>query len=205
MNKPKILIVYYSMYGHTFELAKSVKQGVEEAGGIPLLKRVAELVPEKFLDEYAKQAAEMQKDIEVADPRADLQGIDGVIMGTPTRFGNMASQMKNFWDQTGGDWMKGTLVGKPGGVFTSTGAQHGGQESTILSSMLPLFHHGCVIVGMPYSIDGQMNMETLSGGTPYGPSTITGPKGERFPSEAELSMAKGFGAHLTGIASKLEN
>lgn len=203
MKSPKILILYYSMYGHSYEMALMVKEGVESAGGEAILKKVAELVPEQFLDDYAKQAAERQKDVPVADPRADLQGIDGVILGVPTRFGNMSSQMKNFWDQTGGDWMKGTLVGKPAAVFTSTATQHGGQESTLLATHTVLLHHGCVIVGMPYAIQAQTTMDGLEGGSPYGAGTITGGKGERFPSGLERGMARDFGAHLTRIAAKL--
>lgn len=204
MQKPKILLLYYSMYGHVFELAQKIREGLEEAGAEVIFKRVAELVPEQYLDAYAKAAAERQKDIPVADPRADLSGIDGVIVGTPTRFGNMASQMKNFWDQTGGDWMKGSLVGKPAAVFTSTATQHGGQESTILASMIPLLHHGCVLVGMPYSIPAQSQIESMQGGTPYGMSTIAGNKGERMPSEEEGAMARAFGAHFARIAARLK-
>lgn len=205
MQKPKILLLYYSMYGHIFELSKKIKEGMEAAGADVIMKRVDELVPEQYMDEFAKAAAERQKDIPIADPRSDLTGIDGVIVGTPTRFGNMASQMKNFWDQTGGDWMKGSLVGKPAAVFTSTATQHGGQESTLLASMIPLLHHGCVLVGMPYSIAAQMQIETVQGGTPYGMSTVTGSKGERMPSDEELTMAHAFGTHFVRIASKLQN
>ncbi|PKN21966.1 MAG: NAD(P)H:quinone oxidoreductase [Deltaproteobacteria bacterium HGW-Deltaproteobacteria-22] len=206
MKSPKILIVYYSMYGHIYEMARQVKEGIEAAGGTVVLKRVAELVPEQFLDPYARQAAQAQKDIEVADPRADLQGIDGVIVGTPTRFGNMASQMKNFWDQTGGDWMKGTLVGKPGGVFTSTATQHGGQESTILATHTVLLHHGCVIVGLPGAVAPALGtLDALQGGSPYGPGTIAGGRGERLPSEIEKTMARDFGAHFSKIASRLQS
>lgn len=204
MKSPKILVLYYSMYGHVYEMAQKVKEGVEAAGGTAVLKRVAELVPERFLDDYAKQAAERQKDVPVADPRADLQGIDGVILGVPTRFGNMPSQMKNFWDQTGGDWMKGTLVGKPAAVFTSAATQHGGQESTILTTHTVLLHHGCVIVGMPaFVTPAQNELEHVVGGSPYGAGTVTGGRGERFPSEAEQGMARDFGAHLTRLAEKL--
>jgi len=205
MKSPKILLIYYSMYGHIFEMAKQVKEGIEAAGGTVVMKKVTELVPEQFLDEYARLAAGSQKDIEVADPRADLKDIDGVIVGTPTRFGNMAAQMKNFWDQTGGDWMKGTLVGKPAGVFTSTATQHGGQESTILATHTVLLHHGCVLVGMPYSIQAQTTIEAMEGGSPYGAGTITGGKGERFPSELEKAMARDFGAHFARISAKLKS
>ncbi len=204
MEKPKILLLYYSMYGHVFELAQKIREGMEEAGAVVVMKRVAELVPEQYLDAYAKAAAERQKDIPVADPRADLTGIDGVVVGTPTRFGNMASQMKNFWDQTGADWMKGSLVGKPAAVFTSTATQHGGQESTLLSAMIPLLHHGCVLVGMPYSVSAQMQIDAVQGGTPYGMSTIAGGKGERMPSEEEGKMAREFGAHFARIAARLK-
>jgi len=206
MKSPKILIVYYSMYGHVYEMAKKVKEGIEAAGGTVVMKRAAELVPEQFLDAYAKQAAEAQKDLAVADPRADLKDVDGVIVGTPTRFGNMAAQMKNFWDQTGGDWMQGTLVGKPAAVFTSTATQHGGQESTILSTHTVLLHHGCVIVGLPGFLAPAMNsLEAVEGGSPYGASTIAGGRGERLPSEAELTMARTFGSHFAGIAARLKN
>ena len=202
-NKPKILVLFYSMYGHIFRIANAVVEGVREAGGEPILKQVAELVPEKFWSEDMKKAKELMKDIPVADPRKDLKGIDGVIVGTPTRFGNMCAQMRNFWDQTGGDWMNGTLIGKPAAVFTSTGTQHGGQETTIISTHITLLHHGCVVVGLPYSSKEQMTIEEITGGSPYGASTIAGSMGERMPSDNELKMAKDLGKHLTRIAKKL--
>jgi len=202
-NKPKILVLFYSMYGHIFRMANAVGEGVREAGGEPVLKQVAELIPEKSWNEDIKKAKELMKNIPVADPRKALKGIDGVIIGTPTRFGNMCSQMRNFWDQTGGDWMNGTLIGKPAAVFTSTGTQHGGQETTIVSTHLTLFHHGCVVVGLPYSFKEQMTIEEISGGSPYGASTIAGPMGERMPSGNELKMAKDLGRHLTTISKKL--
>jgi len=202
-KKPKILVLFYSMYGHIFKMANAVAEGVQEAGGEPILKQVAELIPEKFLSEDVKKAKELMKDIPVADPRKDLKGIDGVIVGTPTRFGNMCAQMRNFWDQTGGDWMNGTLIGKPAAVFTGTNNQHGGQETTIISTHLTLLHHGCVVVGLPYSFTEQMTIEEISGGSPYGASTISGPMGKRMPSTNELKMAKDLGKHLTTIAKKL--
>jgi len=202
-NKPKILVLFYSMYGHTFRMANAVVEGAREAGGEPILKQVAELVPEEFWNEDVKKAKELMKDIPVADPRKDLKGIDGVIIGTPTRFGNMCSQMRNFWDQTGGDWMYGTLIGKPAAVFTSSNTQHGGQETTIVSTHLTLLHHGCVVVGLPYSFKEQTTMEEITGGSPYGASTIAGTMGERMPSANELKMAKDLGKHLTTIAKKL--
>ncbi len=191
------------MYGHTFRMANAVVEGVREAGGEPVLKQVVELVPEELWDEYTKKAKELMKDVPVADPRKDLKGIDGVIVGTPTRFGNMCSQMRNFWDQTGSDWMDGTLIGKPAAAFTSTGTQHGGQETTIISTHLTLLHHGCVVVGLPYSFKEQMTIEEITGGSPYGASTIVGPMGQRMPSANELKMAKDLGKHLTTIAKKL--
>jgi len=184
-------------------MANAVVEGVREADGEPILKQVAELIPEEFWNEDVKKAKESMKDIPVADSRKDLKGIDGIIVGTPTRFGNMCAQMRNFWDQTGGDWMNGTLIGKPAAVFTSTGTQHGGQETTIISTHLTLLHHGCVVVGFPYSFKEQMTIEEITGGSPYGASTIAGPMGERMPSANELKMAKGLGKHLTTIAKKL--
>jgi NAD(P)H dehydrogenase (quinone) len=204
MSKPRILVLFYSMYGHIYEMAKSVESGIKEAGGEVVIKKVQDLVPEEFLDDYAKQFKDSIKNIPTADPRKDLQEIDGLIIGTPTRFGNMTSQMKNFWDQTGGDWGNGTLIGKPASVFTSTATQHGGQETTIITSMIPLLHHGCVIVGLPYSNQEQMRIDEITGGSPYGASTITGGKGERMPSENEKKLAFALGKHLTEIAIKLK-
>jgi len=205
MNQPnpKILILFYSMYGHIFQMADAVADGVREVEGEVILKQVAELLPEESWDENVKKAREMMKDIPVADPRKDLKGIDGIIVGTPTRFGNMTSQMRNFWDQTGGDWAKGTLIGKPAGVFTSTATQHGGQETTIVSTMLTLMHHGCILVGFPYSFKEQMTLQEITGGSPYGVSTIAGGRGERKLSGNELKMARDFGKHLTAFAKKL--
>jgi NAD(P)H dehydrogenase (quinone) len=202
-KSPRILVVFYSMYGHTFGMAKAVVEGVSEAGGEPILKQVEELVPERSWNESVRKAKEMMKGIPVANPREDLKAIDGVIVGTPTRYGNMCAQMRNFWDQTGADWMGGTLIGKPAAAFTSTGTQHGGQETTIISTMITLLHHGCVLVGLPYSFEEQTTMEEITGGSPYGASTIAGPMGERVPSENELKMARGLGKHLTTIAKKL--
>lgn len=201
--KPKILVVFYSMYGHIFAMAKKVAEGVREAGGEPIVKQVAELIPEEFWNDGIKKAKETMKEIPVADPRKDLKGITGLIVGTPTRFGNMAAQMRNFWDQTGADWASGILIGKPAAVFTSTGTQHGGQETTIISTMITLLHHGCVLVGLPYSFKEQMTLEEITGGSPYGASTIAGPMGERTLSKNELQMAKDLGKHLTTIARKL--
>jgi NAD(P)H dehydrogenase (quinone) len=202
-NKPKILVLFYSMYSHIFKMTNSVTEGVREAGGEPILKQVAELIPEKFWNEDIRKAKKLMKNVPTADPSKDLKGIDGVIVGTPTRFGNMCSQMRNFWDQTRGDWMQGALIGKPAAVFTSTATQHGGQETTIISTMITLLHHGCVLVGLPYSFKEQMTIEEITGGSPYGASTIAGGRGERMPSAKELKMATGLSKHLTTIAKKL--
>jgi NAD(P)H dehydrogenase (quinone) len=202
-DRPKILILYYSMYGHIYTMANSVLEGVREAGGDGILKQVEELLPKEYWSEDVKTVKDMMKDIPVADPRKDLKGIDGIIIGTPTRFGNMTAQMRNFWDQTGGDWAEGTLIGKPASVFTSTATQHGGQETTIITMDITLLHQGCVIVGLPYSNMGLSNIKEMSGGSPYGPSTIVGGNGERMPSENELELAKALGKHHTEIAKKL--
>ncbi len=204
-TKPKILIVFYSMYGHIFKMANAAVEGVNEGGGQAILKKVAELMPEEQWDENVRKAKEAMKDIPVASPQEDLKGIDGLIVATPTRFGNMTSQMRNFWDQTGGAWMEGTLIGKPAAVITSSNTQHGGQETTIIATMFTLLHHGCVLVGLPYSFKEQMTMEEISGGSPYGASTIAGAQGERMPSLNELAMAKGLARRLTNIAEKLHS
>lgn len=204
MDKSKILILFHSTYGHIYKLAQSFAEGVKEAGAEPVIMKVEDLVPDKYLDDYAKQFKQSIKDIPTADPRKDLKGYDGYIIGTPTRFGNMAAQMKNFWDQTGGDWVKGSLTGKPATVFVSTATQHGGQESTILSSMIPLLHHGCIYVGLPVKFQNEVGIDEVSGGSNYGVSTIAGNDGSRQPSEVELLMAKNLGKHLAEIAIKLK-
>lgn len=204
MIKPKILILFYSRYGHTYEMAKAIASGVEAVGGEVCLKRVAEMLPEEKLDEYAQKALDSMRNIPVADPAKDLEEIDGVIIGTPTWFGNMAYPMKYFWDQTGEHFTKGTLVGKPAGAFTSSGAQHGGQEMAIVNSLIVLLHHGCVIVGLPNSCAGQDRVDEVSGGTPYGVSTITGEWGQRMASDNERKLAKDYGMHFTKIAQKLK-
>lgn len=202
-DKPKILVLFYSMYGHIFKMANSVADGVVEEGGEVKLMQVAELIPEKFWDENLRKTKDLIKDIPVADPRKDLKDIDGIIIGTPTRFGNMSAQMRNFWDQTGGEWFTGTLIGKPAAIFTSSATQHGGQETTIISTMITLLHHGCILVGLPYAYKEQMTIDEISGGSPYGASTICGGMGERMPSKNELKLAKDLGKHLTAVAKKL--
>jgi len=202
-KKPKILILFYSMYGHMYRMIQAASNGVREAGGEPIIKIVDELLPEKYWDENVRHAKDLMEDIPIADPRKDLKGIDGIIIGTPTRYGNMTAQMRNFWDQTGEDWQLGTLIGKPASIITSSATQHGGQETTTISTLITLLHHGLVFVGLPYSYQEQMRIDQITGGSPYGASTITGGLGERMPSENELVLAKYLGKHLTEIAIKL--
>jgi NAD(P)H dehydrogenase (quinone) len=198
----RILVLYYSSYGHIETMARAVAEGAASTEGCTVdVKRVPELVPE----EIAK-ASGMKLPHEHEAPQAvpaDLADYDAIIVGTPTRFGNMTAQMRNFWDQTGALWGKGALIGKVGSVFTSTASQHGGQETTIQSVHTTLLHHGMVIVGLPYSFTGNVIMSEVSGGTPYGASTLAGPDGKRQPSENELAGARFQGAHVAGIAKKL--
>jgi NAD(P)H dehydrogenase (quinone) len=195
----KVLVLYYSSYGHIEKMAGAIAEGAREAGADVVVKRVPELVPE----EVAKKSGfklEQAAPIATVDELADY---DAIIIGTPTRFGNMAAQMKNFLDQTGSLWAQGKLIGKVGAVFTSTAAQHGGQESTILSTHTVLLHQGMVIVGLPYSFQGQMGVGEVTGGSPYGASTIAGGDGSRQPSDNELAGARYQGRHVAQIAAKL--
>lgn len=196
----KVLVVYYSTYGHIETMANAVAAGAGEVEGVEVtVKRVAELVPE----EVAKQNGfKLDQSAPVADPK-ELDQYDAVIFGTPTRFGNMAAQMKQFLDQTGGLWAQGKLIGKVGSVFTSTATQHGGQESTILNFHTTLLHHGMVVVGLPYSFAGQMTLDEITGGSPYGASTIAAGDGSRQPSALEIDGAKFQGRHVAEIAKKL--
>ncbi|SFU79004.1 NAD(P)H dehydrogenase (quinone) [Methylobacterium sp. 174MFSha1.1] len=195
----KVLVLYYSTYGHIEQMAHAVAEGVREAGAEVVVKRVPELVPEEI-------ARTSHYKLDQAAPIAtvdELPSYDAIIFGTPTRYGNMASQMKNFIDQTGGLWAKGALVGKVGSVFTSTASQHGGQESTILSFHTVLLHQGMVVVGLPYSFQGQLGTTEVMGNSPYGASTIAGGDGSRQPSAVELEGARFQGRHVAGIAAKL--
>lgn len=195
----KVLVLYYSSYGHIEKMAAAVAEGVREPGAEVEIKRVPELVPEEVAKKSGfklDQAAPIASVDELAD-------YDAIIIGTPTRFGNMAAQMKNFLDQTGGLWFQGKLIGKVGSVFTSTATQHGGQESTILSTQIVLLHQGMVVVGLPYSFQGQMGVKEVTGGTPYGASTIADGDGSRQPSENELAGARYQGRHVAQIAAKL--
>lgn len=195
----KVLVLYYSSYGHIEKMAEAVAEGVREAGAEAVIKRAPETVP----DDVARQSGfKINQKAPIASA-AELADYDAVIIGTPTRFGNMAAQMKNLLDQTGGLWMQGKLIGKVGSVFTSTATQHGGQESTILSTHTVLLHQGMVIVGLPYSFQGQMGVTEITGCSPYGASTIAGGDGSRQPSENELAGARFQGRHVAEIAAKL--
>jgi NAD(P)H dehydrogenase (quinone) len=195
----KILVLYYSSYGHVERMAEEVAAGVRDAGGEGIVKRVPETVPD---DVARKTGFKLGQTAPVATVE-ELAQYDGVIFGTPTRFGNMAGQMKNFLDQAGGLWMRGALVGKVASVFTSSATQHGGQESTILTFHPVLLHLGFVIVGLPYSFQGQMGVSEVMGNSPYGASTIAGGDGSRQPSAADLAGARFQGGHVARIAQKL--
>ena len=195
----KVLVLYYSSYGHIETMASAIAEGARSAGADVSVKRVPELVPR----EVAEQS---HFKLDQAAPVAtvdELPSYDAIIVGTPTRFGNMTAQMKNFLDQPGALWAGGKLVGKVGSVFTSTATQHGGQESTILSTHTVLLHHGMVIVGLPYTFAGQMIQGEVSGGSPYGASTIAAGDGSRQPSQNELDGARFQGRHVAEIAAKL--
>jgi NAD(P)H dehydrogenase (quinone) len=200
----KVLVVFYSMYGHIYRMAEAVAEGAKEVPGTEVvLRRVPETLSSEVLQKMG--AIEPQKTfahIPVASIN-ELAEADAVIFGTPTRFGNMCGQMRQFLDSAGQLWAKNVLVGKVGGVFTSSGTQHGGQESTILSFINTLLHLGFVVVGLPYSFTGQMGITEITGCSPYGASTIAGGKGERFPSENELAGARYQGKHVASIAAKL--
>jgi NAD(P)H dehydrogenase (quinone) len=199
-----VLVVYYSTYGHIAKMAEAIAAGVREVSGCnALLRRVPETLTEEILGKMG--ALEAQKALSAVPVATvdDLEAADAIIFGTPTRFGNMCGQMRQFLDATGGLWMKGALVGKVGSVFVSSATQHGGQESTILSFHTTLLHHGMVVVGLPYAFAGQMGVAEVTGGSPYGASTIAGGQGERMPSDNELAGARFQGAHVARIAAKL--
>jgi NAD(P)H dehydrogenase (quinone) len=200
----KVQVIYYSMYGHVYKMAQAIVEGAKQVPGAEVsLYQVPELVSEDVLE---KSGAKAPRDefahvpVATVDHLADAHAI---IFGTPTRFGNMAAQMRNFLDHTGPLWFKGALVGKVGSVFASTATQHGGQETTITSFHTTLLHHGMIVVGVPYSEPGLMHMDEITGGTPYGATTMTGPNGARQPSENELRIARFQGKHVTEIAGKL--
>lgn len=196
----RILVLYYSSYGHIETMAEAIAEGARSVDGTEVtIKRVPELVPEEVA---AKSGMKTDQAAPVASPQ-ELADYDAIIFGTPTRFGMMTAQMRNFLDQTGGLWAQGKLIGKVGSVFTSTASQHGGQESTILSFHTTLLHHGMVIVGLPYSFQGQLTLDEVAGGSPYGASTIAAGDGSRQPSSLELDGARFQGRHVAEIATKL--
>lgn len=200
----KILLVYYSMYGHVYEMVKAAAEGAKSVDGAQVvIKRVPETLPEEVLAKMgALEARKAQANVEVCKPE-DLEAADAVIFATPTRFGNMCGQMRQFLDSTGGLWAKGALVGKVGGVICASATQHGGQESTILSFHTTLLHHGMVIAGLPYSFQGQTDISEMTGGSPYGASTIAGGRGERMPGRNELDAARFQGKYVALLAGRL--
>lgn len=200
----KVLVVYYSMYGHLYKMAEEVAAGARLVAGVEAeLRRVPETLPNDILEKMgAVEALKQQKNIPVCTVE-ELGEADAIVFGTPTRFGNMCGQMRQFLDSTGGLWMNGALVGKVGSVITSSNTQHGGQEATILSFHVSLLHHGMVIVGLPYTFQGQMQTDEVSGCSPYGATTIAGADGSRQPSANELAGARFQGEHVAKIAKKL--
>ncbi len=199
MTMTKILVLYYSSYGHIETMAAAVAAGAREAGALVDIRRVPELVSDAVA---AASHYKLDQTAAIATVE-ELPSYDAIIVGTGTRYGRMTSQMANFWDQTGALWFQGKLVGKVGAAFTSTGSQHGGQETTLLNILNSLMHHGMVTVGLPYSFQGQLKLDEVTGGSPYGASTITGGDGSRQPSPNELAGASFLGRHVAGIAAKL--
>ncbi len=200
----KIQVIFYSMYGHIYKMAVAVAEGAREAEGAEVnLYQVPELVPNEALERTGAKAARAEfAHVPIAIP-TQMAEADAIIFGTPTRFGNMCAQMRNFLDQTGQMWAKGALIGKVGSVFASTASQHGGQETTITSFHSTLLHHGMIIVGVPYSEQRLLTMEEITGGSPYGASTLAGGDGSRQPTENELAIARFQGSHVAKIARKL--
>lgn len=195
----KVLVVYYSSYGHIEAMANAVAEGAREAGAEVAIRRVPETVPE---DVARSSHFKLDQAAPVATV-AELADYDAIVVGTGTRFGRMSSQMAAFWDQTGGHWMTGALVGKVGAAFTSTASQHGGQETTLFSILTNLLHQGLTVVGLPYAFQGQLGLEEVKGGSPYGATTLTGADGSRMPSETELAGARFQGKHVAEVAAKL--
>lgn len=200
----RTLIVYYSTYGHVHTMAEAIAEGARQVDGAEaVLRRVPETLPKEVLEKMgAADAKEVLDHIPICTVE-ELADADAIIFGTPTRFGNMCGQMSQFLDATGQLWLQGALEGKVGSVFTSSATQHGGQESTILSLHTSLLHHGFVIVGLPYAFSGQMRIDEVTGGSPYGASTIAGGSGERMPSKNEVEAARFQGKYVTEIAKKL--
>ena len=201
----KMLVVYYSMYGHVLQLARAVEQGAKSVAGAEVkLRRVAEFeeVIKKTADnEFMVKVRQQQADIPICT-LDDLREADGIVFGSPTRYGNMTAQMKQLIDSTASLWLEGKLEGKPAGVFASTGSTHGGQETTLVTMMIPLIHLGMIIVGVPYSTEGMLHTEAR-GGTPYGATTIAGPRGELQPTPEDLAIAKVLGQRVATVTKKL--
>jgi NAD(P)H dehydrogenase (quinone) len=199
-----VAVIYYSMYGNTAALASAVAEGAERAGAVVRLRQVPELVPADVIQRNAKTRAVKEK--HAAIPMAtndDLLWADGVAFGSPTRYGNMSAQLKNFIDQTGKLWLSGDLVGRVAGVFCSTSTMHGGQETTLVSMMIPLFHLGFVMQGLPYAEAEQMSMDEIHGGSPYGVSSVSGAGGDRAPTEIDLTLARALGRRIALVAGRL--
>lgn len=197
----KVLVLYYSSYGHVETLADAVAEGAKGVSGTQVdIRRVPELVPQDVAEQSGYQ---VDQKAPLIDGPGALAEYDAIIVGTPTRFGNMASQMRNFWDMTGGEWANGKLVGKVGSAFVSTATQHGGQETTLTSIHTTLLHHGMVIAGVPYSCPELSNMKEITGGTPYGATTLADADGSRTPSDNELAIARFQGKHVAELAAKL--
>jgi NAD(P)H:quinone oxidoreductase type IV len=202
-NKLNILVVFYSMTGNVAKLAKAVADGAKGVGDTDVrIRQVEELIPKDKWNDGVKKVKEELKDIPIAT-MDDLAWADGIAFGTPTRYGNMSAQMKEYIDQTGGLWLKGALENKVAGVFTSTSTQHGGQETTIVTSMVPLFHLGMIVVGIPYSEQRLFAMETVTGGSPYGASSVSGPMADRSPTNDELEISKTLGRRIAEISRKI--
>jgi NAD(P)H dehydrogenase (quinone) len=199
----RLNVIFYSTYGHMYQMAQAAVEGAKSAGADVGLYRVQELIPEETLKQIgAFEAQKAFEDVPIATNEA-LKEADAFVFGVPTRFGNMSSQFRSFWDQTGELWANGSLIGKPAGVMSSTATQHGGQESTILTTHVTLLHHGMIIVGLPYSFQGQTRIDEITGASPYGASTIAGGQGERMPSENELEGARFQARRVAELATKL--
>lgn len=197
----KVLVLYYSTWGHVEKMANAVADGARSGGAEVLVKRVPETMPDEVVNAIHAKA---DREAPVAIPE-ELAEYDAIVFGTPTRFGNMCGQMRNFLDRTGGLWVKGALIGKVGSVFACTGTQHGGQETTITSFHTTLLHHGMIVVGVPYSVPELTNMAEITGGSPYGASTLSKDDGSRLPSANELEIARAQGKRVAEIASRLIN
>lgn len=202
-EKTRVLVVFYSMTGNVAKLAKEVANGASGVTDTDVrIRQVDELIPKDKWNDVMKGVKEELKDIPMA-AMEDLEWADGIAFGTPTRFGNMSSQMKNFIDKTGGLWQKGALINKVAGVFTSTSTQHGGQETTIITSMIPLLHHGMIILGVPYSEQALFSVDSVSGGSPYGASSVSGPMADRSPTENDIVIARALGKRIAETSKKI--